>query len=480
MANVRIIDTTLRDANQSVWGATGLTTGMIAELAPKLDRVGYECAELIVSSTMLTSVRYLKEDPWRRIDTAVNAMPSTKLGFLTTGKRFISWYRTPDALLELAYRLLVRHGVRRIWIIDPMNIAADAVRAAGMAKKAGFEEVIVGIVYSISPIHTDDYFADRAEDYDDAESIDALYLKDAGGLLTPERLATLVPAINARLKRLEIREIHSHCNTGLSPRVVLDAADLGIDRIHCALDPVANGPSHPPAAQLVRNLRSRGHNVDIDDDALEIACQTIRRLACEQGLPESAPAVYDEDYFRHQIPGGMISTLARQLSEMNRLDMLPAIREEVVRVREDFGYPIVVTPFAQFIVTQAMMNVLSGERYAKIPDDVVSMVKGDFGAAPGPISPDVLDRVESQGQAREAPPEESLAQLRARFGSKISDEELLLRALMPKGQVDDAMGPANRSQASSLADELVTALARDKSAPLVTVARGETKVSLRR
>jgi oxaloacetate decarboxylase alpha subunit len=480
MANVSIIDTTLRDANQSVWGATGLTTEMIAELAPELDRVGFECAELIVSSTILTSVRYLKEDPWHRIDTAIQAMPTTKLGFLTTGKRFISWYRTPDTLLELAYEVLVRHGVRRIWIIDPMNIAADAIRAAGMAKKAGFEEVIVGIVYSISPIHTDDYFAERAEAYDAAESIDALYLKDAGGLLTPERLKTLVPAINTRLKKLEIREIHSHCNTGLSPRVVLDAADLGITNIHCALDPVANGPSHPPATQLVKNLRSRGHNVDIDDEALETACQTIRRLAREHGLPESAPAVYDEDYFRHQIPGGMISTLARQLTEMDRLDMLPAIKDEVERVREELGYPIVVTPFAQFVVTQAMMNVLSGERYANIPDDVVSMVAGDFGAPPGPVSPEVLERVESLGQTRKAPPEESLSELRARFGRQISDEELLLRALMPKEQVDSALAPTGRQNPMSLADEVMAELAKERSAPLVTVTRGDIQVSLRR
>jgi oxaloacetate decarboxylase alpha subunit len=260
----------------------------------------------------------------------------------------------------------------------------------------------------------------------------------------------------------------------------LDAADLGIENIHCALDPVGDGPSHPPATQLVRNLRSRGHSVDIDDDALDDACRTIRRLAREHGLPESSPAVYDEDYYRHQIPGGMISTLARQLGEMGRGDILPAIKEEVVKVREDLGYPIVVTPFAQFLVTQAMMNVLSGERYANIPDEVVAMVVGDFGSPPGPVSPEVLNRVESQGQTRTAPAEESLRELRTRFGHQISDEELLLRALMPKDQVDDALGSSSRRDTMSLADEVMTALAEDQSSPQVTVTRGDMQVSLRR
>ena len=155
--------------------------------------------------------------------------------------------------------------------------------------------MIVGIVYSISPIHTDEYFAQCAADIDDCAAIDGLYLKDPGGLLIPERLPTLVPAINSQLKRLSINEIHSHCNTGLSPRVVLEAADLGIDTIHCALDPVANGPSHPPAMQLVNNLRGRGYSVDIDDAALKKACDTVSKIAARNNLPLGKPAVYDDD-----------------------------------------------------------------------------------------------------------------------------------------------------------------------------------------
>ena len=482
MSNVKLIDTTLRDANQSIWGAVGLNTAMISELAPMLDAVGYQCAELITSSTMSTSVRYLLEDPWRRIDTGVKAMPNTKLGFLTTGKRFVTWYRTSDMLFELAFQLLVRHGVRRIWIVDPMNATADAARMAATAKKAGFEEVIVGIVYSISPIHTDEYFASRLKEIDAVEAIDGLYLKDPGGLLTPERLGTLVPTINSCLERLSIKEIHSHCNTGLSPRVVLDAADLGIERIHCALDPVANGPSHPPAMQLVRNLRSRGHRVDIDDGALQMACKTVRRIAEQNGLPLSTPAVYDEGYFAHQIPGGVVTTLSRQLQEMGRIDMLPAIQGEVVQVRQDLGYPILVTPFSQYVVTQAMMNVLTGERYSRIPDEVASMVAGDFGPLPGRVDPKVLDRADSQRQTPVAPQEESIAELRTRLGHDISDEELLVRAVMPQEQVDNmrAAEAESSTERTTFAHAVREALAERPKSSHVTVSAGDMHFSLHR
>ncbi len=482
MSNVTLIDTTLRDANQSIWGAVGLNTAMISELAPLLDAVGYQCAELITSSTMSTSVRYLLEDPWRRIETGVKAMPNTMLGFLTTGKRFITWHRTSDRLFELAFQLLVRHGVRRIWIIDPMNVTTDAARMAVMAKKIGFEEVIVGIVYSISPIHTDKYFASRCKEIDAVEAIDGLYLKDPGGLLTPQRLGTLVPTINSGLERLSIKEIHSHCNTGLSPRVVLDAADLGIERIHCALDPVANGPSHPPAMQLVRNLRSRGHRVDVDDDALRMACEAVQRIAEQNELPLSTPAVYDEGYFNHQIPGGVVTTLSRQLQEMGRLDMLPAIQEEVAQVRRDLGYPILVTPFSQYVVTQAMMNVLTGERYSRIPDEVASMVAGEFGPLPGRVDPQVLDRVHSQRPTPVALPEESMTELRTRLGHDISDEELLLRAVMPQEQVDNmkAAEAESSTEKTTFADAVRQALAEKPKASYVSLSTGDMRFSLHR
>src|SRR6185369_6305354 len=212
--------------------------------------------------------------------------------------------------------------------------------------------------------------------------------------------------------------------------------------LHCAVPPLADGSSHASAPQLIANLRARGHSVDVDEQALEQASACLRREARLRGLPMGAPMPYDEAYYRHTLPGGVLSTTRRQLAEMGREHLLPAVIEEAIHVRSDMGWPIVVTPFAQYIVTQATLNVMAGERYKQICDEVVDMVLGDWGPMPGPVDGSLLDRVHNHPRARsraersepaEAP---SLAQLRQRLGVGLSDEDLLLRALMPAEQVD--------------------------------------------
>lgn len=438
MTDVRLVDVSLRDGNQSLWGAVGVKTRTMERVCPALDRVGFHALELLSSTQVAVAVRFHREDPWARIDAARHAAPHTTLGFLTTGKRFISFSRTPTNLFQLAFDLLRRHGVSRMWIIDPMHDMASAKETARMAKRAGFDEVIGGICYTISPVHTDDYFADRVAELDACEAIDSVYLKDPAGLLTPSRLESLVPHMSRRLKRLRIDELHTHCNTGLAPITLLAAADLGISTLHCALPPLANGSSHASAPKLVANLRARGHRVDVDLDAMEEASAILRREASLRRLPSGTLQEYDETYYHHTLPGGVISTTRRQLTEMGKGDLMPAVIEESMRVRADLGWPIVMTPFAQYIVTQAALNVIAGERYQQLSDEVVDMLMGDWGAMPGAVDGNLLDRAHDTPRARnrhQDPPAPSLAELRARFGRDVSDEDLLLRALMPAEQV---------------------------------------------
>ena len=197
MTDVKLVDVSLRDGNQSIWGATGVTTRMVQGVAPLLDQVGYHAIELVSSTLMATAVRYHQEDPWERLRAARDLMPNTQLGFLTTGKRFISFHRTPDAVFELAFRLLVRNGVKRLWVIDPMHDMDGAKRTAEMAKRVGFEEVIGGICYTTSPVHTDEYFATKAKELDDCDAIDSVYLKDPAGLLTPWLLVCVASSVAA-------------------------------------------------------------------------------------------------------------------------------------------------------------------------------------------------------------------------------------------------------------------------------------------
>lgn len=485
MTDVRLVDVSLRDGNQSLWGAVGVRTRTMERVCPALDRAGYHALELLSSTQLAVAVRFHREDPWARIDAAHRAAPRTTLGFLTTGKRFISFSRTPANLFQLAFELLRRHGITRMWIIDPMHDMASARETARMARRAGFDEVVAGICYTISPVHTDDYFADRVAELDDCEAIDAVYLKDPAGLLTPSRLETLVPHMSRRLKRLRIEELHTHCNTGLAPITLLAAADLGIGTLHCALPPLANGSSHASALKLVANLRARGHRVDVDLDAMEEASAILAREAKLRRLPSGTLQEYDEAYYRHTLPGGVISTTRRQLTEMGKEELMPAVIEESVRVRSDLGWPIVMTPFAQYIVTQAALNVIAGERYRQVSDEVVDMLMGDWGAMPGPVNGDLLDRAHDTPRARnrhQDPPAPSLDELRARFGRGIPDEDLLLRALMPAEQVgamiEERARGARGGDGASL-KTLAQAL-RDPQRPLsVSFSEGDTSFFLR-
>ena len=481
MTAVRLVDVSLRDGNQSVWGAVGVRTRTVERMAPLLDEVGYRAIELMSSTQIAVAVRYHREDPWARIDVARRTASRTPLGFLTTGKRFITFYRTPANLFELAFDLLRRHGITRMWIIDPMHDMASARETARMAKRAGFGDVVAGICYTRSPVHTDDYFADRVAELDDCEAIDSVYLKDPAGLLTPDSVATLLPRMQQRLSRLRIDEIHSHCNTGLAPITLLAAADLGVTTLHCALPPVANGSSHASALRLVANLRARGHTVDADLDRLEAASAQLRREAVLRKLPAASPVEYDEAYYRHTIPGGVISTARRQLAEMGRADLLPAVMEEAVQVRSDLGWPIVVTPFAQYIVTQAALNIIAGERYRQISDEVLDLLMGEFGPMPGPVNGALLDRAMSSARARNrgnAPEAPSIDALRARFGRGLTDEDLLLRAVMPAEQVDAMVEERQRPGDRSLRE--LAKLLDDRDRPLsVSVSRGGARFSLR-
>ncbi len=481
MTDVQLIDVSIRDGNQSLWGAVGMTTRMIAGAAPDLDRVGYRAVELASSTILAMAVRTHKEDPWELLRTAKRLMPNTPLGFLTTGKRFITFYRTPDVLFELAFRLLARNGVTRLWVIDPMHDMAGTRRIAQMAKDAGFTDVVGGICYTTSPVHTDAYYADRIAELDDCDAIDSIYLKDPAGLMTPERLRGMVPMLQGRLKRLRLDEIHSHATTGVSPLTLLEAADLGMTKLHTALPPLANGSSHPSAPTMVNNLRARGHHIDVDLEAMGRASAYWQRQAKIKRLPVGAPREYDEAYYRHTIPGGVQSTLARQLREIGRADLFDAVIEESVAVRRDLGWPIVMTPFAQYIVTQATLNIITGERYKQLSDEVVDLLRGDFGPLPGEVDQNLLDRAMSTARGQLPPSDgssdETLEQMRRRFGG-VDNEELMLRAVMPAEHVDAMKAAKGASAASALSSLLKSVEGRPKLS--VAFSNGDVNFELTR
>jgi len=449
MADIQLVDTSIRDGNQSLWGATGLKTAHILQIAPIMDRVGFRALDFSSSTHMGVSVRTHQENPWELIRLAHAAAPNTPLQFIGSGLRFISWQPAHPDLIQLVYDRLVVAGMSRFVILDPMHDMQAVLRTARMLRQAGAGETIAALTYTISAVHDDGFYAGLAGQMAACPDIDRVYVKDPAGLLTPERARTLIPAIRARLGEAKPLELHSHCTIGLSPLTCLAAADLGVSALHVACGSLANGTSLPNAQRIVANLRELGHTVDIDDRLLAVVADYFTRLARVESLPAGTPQEYDASFLRHQVAGGTMTTTRRQLDELGLGDRFGAVMEEVSRVRAELGYPIMVTPFPQMVCGQALYNVIGAERYANVSDQVIRYVLGRFGRPTAPVDPDVADRILSRPRARELmaePPPPAPGELRNRFGSGISDEEFLLRATMPAGEVDAmlAAGPARR------------------------------------
>jgi oxaloacetate decarboxylase (Na+ extruding) subunit alpha len=450
LADIELVDVSFRDGNQSLWGATGLTTAHILQIAPVMDRVGFRALDFTSSTHMGVAVRTHREDPWERIRLTRAAAPNTPLQFIGSGLRFISWEPVHPELIQLAYDRLVAAGMSRFIVLDPMH-DMDAVRqTARMLRQAGASEIMAALTYTVSAVHDDSFYAALAGQMAASPDIDRVYVKDPAGLLTPERARSLLPAVQARLAGAGLPlELHSHCTIGLSPLTCLVAAELGLAALHVACGPLANGSSLPNAQRLVANLRELGHTVGIDDRRLAQVAGYFTRLAEAESLPAGAPQEYDASFLRHQVAGGVMTTTRRQLNELGLGDRFGAVMEEVSRVRAELGYPIMVTPFPQIVCGQALYNVIGAERYENVSDQAIRYVLGRFGRPTAPVDPDVADRILSRPRARELmaePPPAAPAELRKRFPAGISDEEFLLRATMPAGEVDAmlAAGPAKR------------------------------------
>jgi oxaloacetate decarboxylase alpha subunit len=448
MSAIKLVDVSIRDGNQSLWGAMQINTAQALAAAPIMDRVGFHAVDFISSTMMAVAVRYHQEDPWERIRMMRKAMPSTPLQFITTGLRFIAWEAADYDFMRLVYRCLIRNGIRRFMMLDPMHDEAGLLTSARLMKEEGADEVVAALTYTISAVHDDKFYADLAAKCAASPHFDRLYVKDPAGILTPERARTLIPAIKARIGMKPL-ELHSHCTIGLSVFNYLVGAELGIEVLHTAVGPLANGSSLPSALRLVANLREHGHEVDIDDHALKRMSEYFTALAEAEGLPFGTPQEYDASFLRHQMAGGTMSTTRRQLAEIKLEHKMPEVIREAERVRAELGYPIMVTPFPQMVCTQALFNVMGSERYGDVPDQVIRYVMGRFGRPTAPVDREVEARILDRPRAREIeaePPHLILDDLRRKLGRNLSDEEFLLRAVMPAEQVDAmrSVGPSVR------------------------------------
>ena len=439
---VGLIDTTLRDGQQSLW-ATRMTTAMMLPILPVMDEVGFSSIETFSTVHFDVCVRYLKENPWERMRLLRDGLRKTPIRMLGMSQFFSISRVLPDDVVDLFMRECARNGVAEFWVTASMNDTRTAEVSIRTVKELGLR-IDGGIQYSVSPVHTDEFFIRVAREFV-ALGVDGIVLKDAGGLLTAERARTLVPAI---VQAAEGRSVicHSHCVTGLGPAANLEAIVQGADAIWTATAPLANGASLPSDSSMAKHLAWMGYDVPVDREAMSRVADHFRTVALRHGQPLGVPAEYDPAYYEHQMPGGMISNFRAQLTQLGLEHRLDDVLAEIPQVRRDLGWPNMQTPYSQFIATQALLNVLHG-RYAVVPDEVRNLALGYWGRTPGPVDPDVLDKIGGGAEPISVRPGSvvppALERVRAEQGSLVSDEDLLLSIFFMPELLDQlrAAGP---------------------------------------
>ena len=427
MKDIYFVDTTLRDGQLSLW-ASNMRTGMMLPIADRLDRAGFEAIEIMSSAFYKKCVRDLKDDPWERIRLLAQRIKKTPLRSIRS-RSMLAFQITAPAITDLWLERLAANGIRELRTSDPSNTPKYWRESVDGAKRVGLK-TILNIIYSISPKHTDAYFVERTRAAAKLD-VERICFKDPGGLLTPESTGRLVPLIlrEANGKPLEF---HTHCNTGLGAICCLEAIKLGVSSINTAIPPLADGSSNPSLFNVAMNARALGYKTMVDEDALKPVREYLTMVAKRENLPVGRPLEYDAFHPLHQVPGGMISNFRFQLGNLGKLDQLPAVLDEVTRVRGEFGYPIMVTPYSQFFGVQAAINVMVGERYKEVTDEVLLYALGYWGEEEAQsMESNLRDRLVSSARGKELarlPARDlTLEEFREKFGGdRVSDDDKLL------------------------------------------------------
>ena len=456
--DVRILDTTFRDGAQSLW-AMAIRYGMMEPVAADMDNAGFAVIEVPANPIHFKKyIRDLKENPFDLMRMLARKMPRTPKAAMGGGLNLNPFGTpTPPALGILYQKTLFDIGVLNR-VQTTVNTADQLTRTlptlVPLLKGIGYK-MALAISYSISPRHTDEHYAEKTRGAA-ALKPDAIYLKDQGGLLTIDRLRTLMPIIMKEAGDVPV-ELHSHCTTGLAPLVYAEALKLGVKTLHCGIPPLADGPAQPSVLALIRNARLMGYSIDLDEALLQSVSKRLYAIARQDNMPLGEPMRYDYAQYIHQIPGGVISNLRFQLSEIGLAHRLEEVIQECIQIREDLGYPIMITPFSQFVGTQAAVNVATGERYKVVIDELIRFAQGVFGEDSGYtwMNQDLKDKWLALPRAKElaalgkrSMEDISLEECRRKLGTPdISDEELMMRAIMGGAKEIEAMvaaGPPKR------------------------------------
>ncbi|WP_144945500.1 sodium-extruding oxaloacetate decarboxylase subunit alpha [Pseudomonas oryzihabitans] len=431
MKSIQITDTILRDAHQSLL-ATRMRTEDMLPICAKLDQVGYWSLEVWGGATFDACVRFLKEDPWERLRQLRKALPNTRLQMLLRGQNLLGYRHYSDDVVEAFVERAAANGTDVFRIFDAMNDVRN-LETAIRAVKASGKHAQGTLCYTTSPVHTVAAFVDQARHMADL-GVDSIAIKDMAGLLTPYATGELVKALKEALT-LDV-VVHSHDTAGVAAMCQLKAVENGADRIDTAISSMAWGTSHPGTESMVAALRDTPYDTGLDLELLQEIGLYFHAVRKKYHQFESEFTGVDTRVQVNQVPGGMISNLANQLREQGALNRMNEVLEEIPRVRKDLGYPPLVTPTSQIVGTQAFFNVLAGERYKTITNEVKLYLQGRYGKAPGAICEQLRKQAIGQEEVIEVRPADllspELTRLRAEIGDLAkSEEDVMTFAMFP-------------------------------------------------
>ncbi|MCD7776474.1 MAG: oxaloacetate decarboxylase subunit alpha [Firmicutes bacterium] len=435
MAKVKITETVLRDSHQSLI-ATRMTTEEMLPILSELDKVGYHSLEAWGGATFDSCLRFLDEDPWDRLRKIRAEVKNTKLQMLFRGQNILGYRHYADDVVEYFVQKSIANGIDIIRIFDALNDPRNLETAIKATKKEG-GHVQAAISYTISPVHNNEYFANYAKTLEDMGA-DSICIKDMAGLLLPYSAYDLVKAIKEKIS-IPV-QLHTHYTTGLASMTILKAVEAGVDIVDCAISPMAMGTSQAPTESIVATLQGTEYDTGLDLQQLDKINRyftPIREKYIKSGLLDPKVLKVNINTLLYQVPGGMYSNLLSQLKNAGKEELLSEVLEEVPRVRADAGYLPLVTPTSQIVGTQAVMNVLTGERYKMVTNEFKGILKGEYGKTPVDIDPEfrksilgTYDHIDYR-PADDLEPE--LDKLRSEIAQYIEqDEDVLSYALFEK------------------------------------------------
>ena len=429
---VKIVETALRDGHQSLF-ATRMTTEEVCSALEELDNAGYYALEVWGGATFDACISFLNEDPWERLRLIRSKCKKTKLQMLFRGQNILGYKHYADDVVEKFVEKSIENGIDIIRVFDALNDIRN-LKSAVEATKKYHGHCQIALSYTTSPVHTVDYYVNLAKEVEKMGA-DSLCIKDMAGVILPEDAYTLVSRLKKATK-LPI-ELHGHCTGGIAELAYKRAIEAGVDIIDCALSPLSGGTSQPCTESFQYALAGTEYDPKLNLDLLKQAQEKLTKIKDKylaNGLLNPKALIKNPNILKYQVPGGMLSNLMNQLKQQNAMDKYEEVLNEVPRVRKELGYPPLVTPLSQMVGTQAVMNVISGERYKMVPKEIKEYLHGLYGKSPAPVDEEIKKKIIGDDEVITYRPadkiEPQFASLKEKYKDLVkSDEDVLTCAL---------------------------------------------------